>query len=172
MLDRALLQREAIRSVPEKPAPGGRWAVATYVTAWRRLCDAVWREELEDPLFRRAVELVEANQPGPGSDAHWLEHEVWRDCIRSWWFAGRDLYAGPADIPADWLVEEREWEPERELAPNLEKTRALCSARRAATWTRAEILIETGEFWPLHLDAPHMVRAQFETLRQWAPLAK
>jgi hypothetical protein len=136
------------------------------------VCDAVWQEELEDPRFRRAVELVEATQPGPGADAHWLQREAWRDRIRSWWFAGRDLYASPADIPDDWLNEQREWEPERGLSLNLGKARAVCSARRAATWTRAEALIETGEFWPLHLDAPHLVRAQFETLRDWAPVAE
>lgn len=167
-----LRNSEAIAGAQGRPASCGRWAVGTYVTAWQRLCDAVWREELQDPFFRRAVELAEANQPGPAPDAHWLDHEVWRDCIRSWWFAGRDLYATPADIPDDWLMEQREWEPERELSWTLEKTRAVCSARRAAAWARAEVLIETGEFWPLHLDAPHLVRAQFETLRQWAPVAE
>jgi hypothetical protein len=150
--------------------PDGRRAVGTYVMAWRKLCDAVWRQELEDPLFRRAVELAEAAQPGPGPDAHWLQREAWRDCIRSWWFSVRDHYARPAEIPGDWLIEQREWEPDRAPSSNPERARAVCSARRAAAWARAEALIETGAFWPLDLDAPHLVRAQFETLREWAPL--
>jgi hypothetical protein len=146
--------------------------VETYVSAWRRVCDAVWQEELQDPLFRRAVELVEAGQPGPGPDAHWTRREAWRDCIRAWWFVSRDLYASPADIPEDWLTDQREWEPERALSPGAEERRAVCAAFRAATWARAEALIDTGGFWPLHLDAPHLARAQLETLRQWAPAAE
>jgi hypothetical protein len=151
--------------------PGGRWAVGSYVSAWRQLCDAVWLKELEDPRFRRAVELATADTPGPWPDTHWLQREAWRDCIRSWWFPIRHHYATPADIPDDWLVDQREWEAERATASSPQQARAARSERRAATWAHAEALIGTGAFWPLHLDPPHLVRTQFETLREWAPLA-
>jgi hypothetical protein len=170
MFNNKLRTREDAGGIPP-PAACARSAVGTYVRAWRQLCDAMWQDELEDPLFGRAVELVEAGQPGPGPDAPWLQREAWRDCIRSWWFSVRDCYASPAEIPQDWIVVQREWEPERELASTAERTRTVCSERRAATWARVEALIETGDYWPLHLDAPHLVRAQFETLRHWAPAA-
>jgi hypothetical protein len=170
MLNSQLRSRKGMNGVPARAAIAGRQSAGTYVLAFRKLCDAVWREELEDPLFRRAVHLVEASQPGPGRDAHWLQREAWRDCIRSWWFSVRDCYANPAEIPHDWIVAEREWGSEHAASLNLGLARATCSERRAATWARAAALIETGAFWPLELDAPHMVRAQFETLREWAPL--
>jgi hypothetical protein len=170
MLNGRLDRREGAGSIPTSSAASNRRALGTYVTVWRRLCDAVWREELDDPLFRRAVELVEANLPGPGPDAHWLQREAWRDCIRSWWFSVRDCYANPDEIPHDWLVAQREWEPERELILHAE--RAVCSEHRTATWARAQALIETGAYGPLHLDAPHLVRAKLETLRQWVPVAE
>jgi hypothetical protein len=151
-------------------AASGRNSVETYVTAWYRVCNALWQRELEDPLFRRAVELVEANQTEPGPDTHWLHREAWRGCIRAWWFSVRDCYASPAEIPQDWIVLQREWEPERETL-NPAQSRAVCSEQRAATWAQVEALIETGAYWPLDLDAPHLVRAQFETLCEWVPPA-
>jgi hypothetical protein len=161
MLNSGLRKRKGMACIPATAAPGGRWVAGTYVSVWRQLCDAVWQQELEDPLFRRAVELAKANQLRP--DVHWLQREAWRDCIRSWWSSVRDCYVDPTEIPHDWIVAQCEWEPERDSSLNPE--------RRAATWARAEALIETGAYWPLHLDAPHLVRAQFETLREWVPTA-
>jgi len=157
--------------VPSTAAPAGRWAVGTYVSAWRQLCDAVWLRELEDPLFRRAVELAIADTSGPWPDTHWLHHEAWRNCIRSWWLPVRARYATPGDIPDDWLRGQREWEAERPASSGSDEARATRSERLAATWVSAEALIGTGAFWPLHLDPPHLVRTQFETLREWVPQA-
>jgi len=170
MLNSQLHSRKRMTIVSARAAIDSRQAVGTYVLAFRKLCDAVWQEELKDPLFHRAVQLVEANQPVPGSDAHWLQREAWRDCIRSWWISVRDCYSNPAEIPHDWILTDRAWDSKHASSLNPEQARVICSERRGATWARAATLIETGAFWPLELDAPHMVRAQFETLREWAPL--
>jgi hypothetical protein len=158
-------------SIPAMADARGRSTLATYVAAWRKVCEAVWQEELEDLLFRKAVELVEAHQPGP--EAHWLQRlqrEAWRDSIRFWWLSVRDCYSRPAEIPHDWLIDQREWETEGAASLNRETARAACPELRAHTWARVEALIETGEFWPLHLDVPQLARAQFETLREWVPV--
>jgi hypothetical protein len=169
MLNSKLHRRERADSIWTCSAAGGRNEAATYVAVWRRLCDALWHEELEDPLFRRAVELVEANHPEPGADARWLQREAWRGSIRYWWFSVRDCYASPAEIPQGWMVAQREWETKDELSLSLELAGAHSSGQRAATWARVEALIDTGAYWPLHLDAPHLLQAQFETLHEWAP---
>jgi hypothetical protein len=168
MLNSKLHSPEGAGSARASSAARRRNTAETYVAAWRRVCDALWQLELEDPLFRRAVELVEANRPGLSPDTDWLLREAQRDRIRTWWFSVRDCYACPAEIPQDWIVMQREWKPDRQTSLN--PARAVCSERRAATWARVEALIDTGAYWPLHLDIPELARAQFETLHEWVPL--
>jgi hypothetical protein len=161
----------------------GRWAVETYLGAWERLCDTAWRRELEDPLFARAAALAVEDEHGPTEDAPWLEREAWRDIVRSWWFAARGHYASPDEIPLAWMLEQRErdadgypgimiaWEPDRESWVEPDIAAAAYTARQDETWALMRALIATEQFWPLHLDTERAARAQFDTLRQWAPSA-
>jgi hypothetical protein len=158
---------------------GGRWAVATYASAWRRACDALWREELADPLFQRAVALAIEDDPTI-VDSVWPYSERWRDYIRSWWLAARVHYRGPDDIPIDWIMEQRGRDadglqgdivcrqPEREFALAEPEAAKAHRATLEAKWERLKALIGTGDFWPLHLDAEQILRAQLETMGDWA----
>jgi len=157
---------------------GGRWAVATYASAWRRACDALWREDLADPLFQRAVALAIEDDPTI-VDSIWPYSERWRDYIRSWWLPARVHYRGADEIPIDWIMEQRGRDvdgfqgiayrrPEREFALAEAEAAKAYSARLEAKWGRLKVLIGTGDFWPLHLDAEQLLRAQFETIGDWA----
>src|SRR5262245_11187323 len=98
---------EAVAPAQKPAVSSGRWAVETYAFAWQRLCNAAWREELEDPIFRRAVErAIEDEQVMV--DAPWPHSEDFRDYVRSWWLLAREHYRSPDDVPSDWIIEQRE----------------------------------------------------------------
>jgi hypothetical protein len=144
-------------------ASAGRWAVDTYASAWRRLCEAVWCDELQDPMFSRAVELAGVDMPGLRDSGHWLGREGCRNEVRVLWHEARieyrphdAVYWHPDSIPADWVDRQRKQQ---------EESRWRGWGCEQEHWQRVRTLAASGDFWPLHLDSEHLLRAQLDTLR-------
>jgi len=148
---------------------GGRSAVESYASAWQGVFDALWREELEDPLFRAAAASEESDAGWWSPPNDWVHREAWRDHVRCWWSVAKGHYSTVDAIPKDWVM----CEVEREHADcyDVEVFFEAPVSNQVDTvefqetkWRRIEALIDTEAFWPLHLDSKRLLRAQYEQL--------